>query len=108
MSLTGEKGLDGGGDRIDEGDHVTQPYSVRRLLSAVRREEAGPDTARADRGYCAVGLRQELPADRQEVRPPHLFRVVLGSAGAGQRELVQPLGGGDDLAVRSRENTLGA
>jgi len=37
--------------------YAVEDSGSQRPASLVRREEAGPDTARADRGYWAVGLR---------------------------------------------------
>src|SRR5215211_454136 len=56
------------------------PQGITRFVG---RQQTRPDSTRANRGYCVVGLRQEFFTDSDEVRPPHLFGVVLGPAGTG-------------------------
>jgi len=92
------------GPRVD----TVQDRRPQGLPGLVSRQQAGPDAARADRRHAFVGPVEQLPADGDEVVPPHSLRVVLGPAWPGKGELVLPLGGRDDLAVGSGQNTLGA
>src|SRR5215208_6299141 len=78
----------------------------QRFAPLVSRQKTSPDTTRAHGRDTVVGLLQELPADGDEVFPPHLLGVVLGPARAGQRELVRPLCGRDDLTLGPGEDTL--